>query len=57
MTHPKTEREMVGKLLSIFPNATWGVDNDGQVIIYTDLSASWSEETQQTVLTPLEETA
>ena len=32
-----TEQEMLEKVLSIFPNASMGEDNDGQLVIYTDM--------------------
>jgi len=35
-----TESEMLSELLTIFPNATLGEDNDGQLIIYTDTMIS-----------------
>ena len=28
---------MVGRILKVLPNATFDEDNDGQVIIYTDM--------------------
>lgn len=31
-----TEKEMIEKVLFIFPNMTLGEDNSGQLIIYTD---------------------
>jgi hypothetical protein len=35
-----TESEMLNQLLKIFPNATLGADNDGQLIIFTDTRLS-----------------
>jgi hypothetical protein len=29
--------DMVGRILKVFPNATFDQDSDGQVIIYTDM--------------------
>lgn len=35
-----TESEMLSQLLKIFPDATLGEDNDGQLIIFTDMRFS-----------------
>lgn len=35
-----TENEMIAKLLEIFPNMSIGEDNDGQLIVYTDMQLS-----------------
>lgn len=35
--HPETFSELVLAITEILPNATFDQDNDGQVIIYTDL--------------------
>ena len=35
MRHEKTFDELMSKILSIFPDAGSGLDNDGQLIIYT----------------------
>lgn len=26
------------KMVSVFPNASYGIDNDGQIVIYTNLT-------------------
>jgi len=43
-----TEQEMMTAVTAIFPNATLGEDNDGQLIIYTDCEV-------QTVIVPMPE--
>lgn len=32
-----TEQELIDRLLTVLPNMTLGEDNDGQLIIYTDM--------------------
>ena len=29
--------EFVDKMVTAFPGASWDVDNDGQIVVYTDL--------------------
>lgn len=31
------ENELIAALLAIFPNMTLGEDNDGQLLVYTDV--------------------
>lgn len=35
---PKTFNELVAAILKVVPNASFGEDNDGQIVIYTDLT-------------------
>lgn len=36
--------EFVDKMLSVFPEASWDIDNDNQVIVYTNLQYLTSED-------------
>lgn len=31
------EKELIAALLAVFPNMTLGEDNDGQLLVYTDV--------------------
>lgn len=39
------ENELMSKILEVLPNAMFGTDNDGQVIIYTNLKVVDSDGT------------
>lgn len=42
--------DMAAKILAVFPNATWAEDNEGQLVIYTDMQAIWDEERGEMML-------
>jgi hypothetical protein len=39
--------EMVGKILQVFPNATFDKDNYGQLIVYTDCTTDSDDNIQK----------
>lgn len=43
--HIQTMTELMQRVLSILPNATFGEDNDGQIVIYTDCWLAPDDET------------
>ena len=43
---PKTLDELFESVLTVFPDADFGEDNDGQIIIYTGVTVPGPDETE-----------